>query len=169
MIDWIKSAELNNCAVDELEVRFDKYPKSNKYIIRICDKCKDSRKVKFNGYSDFCHDCATTTIEFREMVSKDRIEYNKDPEVRRKNSENGIKQYSTQEARDIQAKRIRNSVAAKIAVENQSGGLDLIWHHIAYDFGRPKALRIRITRKFHGQIHSPKGLGVHQRGYSLID
>jgi hypothetical protein len=51
---------------------------------------------------------------------------------------------------------------------NQSGD-DLVWHHIAYDFGRPEALRVRITRKFHGQIHKPKGIPISKRGYLLID
>ena len=49
------------------------------------------------------------------------------------------------------------------------GGIDLVWHHISYDFGRPDALRVRITRKFHASIHHPKGIQYTKRGYSLID
>jgi hypothetical protein len=53
--------------------------------------------------------------------------------------------------------------------EAKRGGLDLIWHHVAYDFGRLEALRVRITRKFHGVIHHPKGCKFGTYGYSLID
>ena len=64
---------------------------------------------------------------------------------------------------------MRNSKAHKAASERKRGGNDLVWHHVSYDFGRPNALRVRITRKFHAKIHNPKGLGIHQRGYSFID
>ena len=49
------------------------------------------------------------------------------------------------------------------------GGNDICDHHVAYDFLRPKALIVRITRSFHGQIHHPKGCKFGTYGYSLID
>lgn len=67
------------------------------------------------------------------------------------------------------SKGVKNSDAAKEATDKFKGGLDLIWHHVAYDLLRPEALRVMITRKFHSQIHHPKGMPVTERGYSLID
>ena len=64
---------------------------------------------------------------------------------------------------------LKNSNAVKSNVDVMRGGQDMIWHHVAYDFLRSEALKVKITRKFHGKIHSPKGIGIHQRGYSLID
>ena len=49
------------------------------------------------------------------------------------------------------------------------GGNDFVWHHVAYDFNDPEALRVRIKRKFHGAIHNPKGCKFSKRCYSLID
>ena len=60
MIDWIKSAKLNKCTVDELEVRFKKYPKSNKRIIATCDKCGKEREIYHHGYHDKCNSCANS-------------------------------------------------------------------------------------------------------------
>lgn len=56
-----------------------------------------------------------------------------------------------------------------LASEQMRGGNDIIDHHVAYDFLRPEALRVKVTRKFHGAIHHPPGIGIHVRGYSLID
>lgn len=63
----------------------------------------------------------------------------------------------------------KESEAAKANAEAMRGGHDIVGHHIAYDFGRPKALTVKITRKFHSQIHNPKGISVSQYGYNLID
>lgn len=62
-----------------------------------------------------------------------------------------------------------NSDANKAQIESMRDGNDFVWHHVAYDFGRPDDLRVRITRKFHGQIHHPKGCSFSERCYSLID
>lgn len=61
MINWNESAKLNNCTVDELKVYFDKYPGSNKKIIRICDGCGDGRKIGFGDHHNLCHKCANRT------------------------------------------------------------------------------------------------------------
>lgn len=53
--------------------------------------------------------------------------------------------------------------------EAMRGGNDIVDHHVAYDFGRLKALTVKITRSFHGQIHHPKGCKFGTYGYSLID
>lgn len=90
MIDYEKSAELNGMEVEELKVYFEKYPGSGKRVIVICDNCGKIRNVTFQNYSPLCHKCANGTPE---MVEAKRIR--------------GIEQYSTQEACDEQAKRLK--------------------------------------------------------------
>lgn len=65
--------------------------------------------------------------------------------------------------------RTDNPGIDKYAKEVMTGGHDIVGHHVAYDFINPNDLVVNITRSFHGQIHSPKGQGAHERGYSLID
>lgn len=71
--------------------------------------------------------------------------------------------------RDAMSEIITNSEAARVNADNMRGGDDIVNHHIAYDFGRFEALTVKITRKFHSQIHNPKGCQFGTRGYSLID
>lgn len=123
----------------------------------------------------------------RDKISKTLKEYNEDPEVRKTRSEGliqyfidnpealeanrlrGIEQFADQKSRDEMSEIMKNSEAHKASVEKQIGGNDMIDHHIAYDFGRPEALTVKVTRKFHNSIHHPKGISLTQRGYSLID
>ena len=60
MIDWKKSAKLNKCTVDELKLYLDKYPKSGKKVIRICEgiDCNDELIVSFFQCHDLCKSCA---------------------------------------------------------------------------------------------------------------
>ena len=63
MIDWEKSAELNNTTIEKLQKRFKKFPKSNKLIIRICDECGKIDKIKFVEYNkvkyfNLCRSCS---------------------------------------------------------------------------------------------------------------
>lgn len=88
MIDYVKSAELNGMGVEELKVWFDKYPQSNKRIIRICDNCRKENEMSFQGYSLLCQKCFSNT-----------------PESRLANSKGQIKRWSNQNNRDEQAKR----------------------------------------------------------------
>lgn len=57
----------------------------------------------------------------------------------------------------------------QVKKDRYKGGFDTVWHHVAYDFNDLEALRVSITRKFHGSIHHPSGIGIQERGYSLID
>ena len=57
MINWNKTAELNNTTIDKLQAYFKKFPKSGKKIITICDGCEKERELKFNGYHDLCRSC----------------------------------------------------------------------------------------------------------------
>lgn len=44
-----------------------------------------------------------------------------------------------------------------------------VWHHVAYDFKRPDALVVEISKSQHASIHHPKGCKFGTYGYSLID
>ena len=61
MIDWQKSAKINNCSIDKLKTRFERFPESNKRIIAICDnpECKKERELYFYAYRDLCRTCGT--------------------------------------------------------------------------------------------------------------
>lgn len=106
----------------------------------------------------------------RNAASKRMIEKWLDSEYRT-NQTAALKQYyiDNPEACDRASKVRLNSDAAKAEAKRQLGGDDLVWHHVAYDFNDPDALRVRIKRKFHGAIHHPKGIQFSVRGYSLID
>lgn len=56
MIDYIESARLNDCTVDELKSYFDKFPQSSKKVVAIC-KCGNVRIVKKQDYYDLCFVC----------------------------------------------------------------------------------------------------------------
>lgn len=123
----------------------------------------------------------------RDKISKTLKKYNEDPKVRKIRSKGliqyfidnpeaieinrlrEIEQFANQKARDEMLEIMKNSEAHELSVEKQIGGNDLVDHHVAYDFGRPDALIVKVTRKFHGQIHHPKGIPLTVRGYSLID
>lgn len=83
MIDWNKSAELNGMSVDDLKVRFERFPSSAKKIIRICDDCGEERELCFCDCRDLCPKCVRATSKFRSMMSKILIEFNKaNPEAK---------------------------------------------------------------------------------------
>lgn len=83
MIDYERSAVLNNTSVDKLKKYFIRFPKSNKKIIRICDKCKRSYdKVRYNQRNKLCKICGNQkfdlpmdkiTSEYEAGVSVDEI------------------------------------------------------------------------------------------------
>ena len=170
MIDYIKSAELNNCSVDELKIRFEKFPKSNKRIIAICNNCKLEREIIFNDYTDFCHPCAMKSSKIRKSARLKTIEQFSDPDMRdaaRSRSINqwsdpksrliasksAIKRWSNQDYRDEQSVRITNSEAAKIATENQRGGNDIVEHHYIYDESDRSKYTMPISRSLHSALH----------------
>lgn len=108
--------------------------------------------------------------EYRKMMSEILIQYNiKHPEKGKSHSKFMKEYWSNPINRDVLLKTMAKSELVKIAKLARIGGLGMCWHHIAYDFLRPKALRVKITDKFHGQIHHPPGIPLTIRGYSLID
>ena len=66
MIDWNKSAKLNNTTVNNLKEYFDKFPQSQKRIIAICEgeNCEHRiREIRFDGYRNLCQKCACRTLK----------------------------------------------------------------------------------------------------------
>ena len=82
MIDWNKSAELNNMSVEDLKVWFDKYPGSGKRIIAICDNpdCEKERELYFRAYRSLCRKCANGDPDRCVAFSKTMDKYWSDPD-----------------------------------------------------------------------------------------
>lgn len=57
MIDWNKSAELNESTVDQLKSRFERFPASGKMIVSVCNGCGKIRTCRFVDYCDLCSIC----------------------------------------------------------------------------------------------------------------
>lgn len=175
MINWNKSAKLNNCCEDELKAWFERFPKSNKKIIAICDnpKCRKERELYNHLYHGLCQSCIAKERSRTPDARKDQsIRANKqfeDPKQRKMVSELHKGKITSDETKHKQSESHKNSSACKKARAKTIGGNDIVNHHIAYDFDRPHELTVKVTRTRHGQIHNPKGQGIHERGYSLID
>ena len=84
MIDWIESSELNHTTIEKLKSWFEKFPNSNKSIVRVCDNCGKKLKIKFQGYSDLCNLCSKGMPEAREAARLKAIEYWSDQDNRDK-------------------------------------------------------------------------------------
>lgn len=107
MIDWDKSAKLNNCTIEWLKARFEKYPKSGKKVLRICEGkgCNDERWVAYQDYSPLCNFCSNRTDEIREKRRKGTIRQFSDPKAREAASLAQIKRFSDQSERDAHSVR----------------------------------------------------------------
>lgn len=107
MINWIKSAEINNCTVEDLKVRFVRFPSSNKKIVTNCNICNEERKLSFCDYrgddNDLCQPCSTRTIEARDRQSRITIERYSDQSVRDDFSARMVAYWSILENRDAQS------------------------------------------------------------------
>lgn len=178
MIDYEKSAKINDCSVQELKVRFDKFPRSQKKIIAICEMCENERLLTFSDYNDLCQSCAAikSHIDHPNMAieSSERMKGKNNPmkDIKIvKKMVKSIRKYHRMhpEAGKIQSKKLKNSIKHRESINRQRGGRDIVIHHIAYDFKRPDALTIKIARSFHGRIHSPPNMDSRERRYSLID
>lgn len=187
-INWEKSAELNNCTIDELKARFERFPKSSKKIVAVCNGdngCPD-RILPYYAYSNLCHTCANNKMYDDPSFSQRRGKaikkaYQDDPTLRERQSNITKKRYEDPKEREklsiAQIKRRsepkdreKTGLASKERyAKMEDPGLEICNHHIAYDLNNPDALTVQVTRRFHGHIHNPKGLRVFERGYSLID
>ena len=157
MIDWIKSAELNNRTVDELKVRFEVHPKSHKKVWRICEGCGDERPVKFMDRYKLCLSCAVLR-RWEDKTGRDKFENAatkrwSDPSERDAQSDR-LKEYNEDpEVRGIRSTKLKNSDAMKIAIENQIGGNDIVKHHYIYDHSDLSKYTMKVIRSKHMKIH----------------
>lgn len=85
MIDWNKSSKLNGMSVEELKAYFNKYPHSDRRIIRICDICKETSNVRFDGHSNLCNLCSKRTPKFRESARLKTMEQFSNLDARKMN------------------------------------------------------------------------------------
>lgn len=92
MIDYEKSAELNGMGVEELKSWFERFQKSNKVVVKICDECGEISNVSFDTYRPLCRLCSLRTPEARESARMKTLEQMSDPEARNKISKS-LKQY----------------------------------------------------------------------------
>ena len=161
------------------------------------EHCKENSDRRIQYFIDNPEACQSVSMQFKEYYSDpdnkkaksdQMIQYYIDhPEARDEISKT-VKKYledhpeavdefiarmeiywGDQKHRDELSEIIKNSNAHKAAMMKTRGGNDIVDHHISYDFGRPEALIVKVTRSFHGQIHHPKGIPLTERGYSLID
>jgi len=62
MIDWAKSAELNNSTTKELKAYFSRFPGSRKKVVDVCNICGKARALRFNdcvrGHASRCKACS---------------------------------------------------------------------------------------------------------------
>ena len=73
MIDYIESAKLNGMSEEKLRLWFKNNPKSNKRIIRICDRCNKKREITFAAYHPLCRKCTHNTSEVRKNHTKSHL------------------------------------------------------------------------------------------------
>ena len=83
MIDYAKSAKMNETTVEELKAWFYEYPRSGKMVVAICDGCGGERNAHFYQYHEMCLKCTRATPEYRELKSKIAIKQWSDPNTRR--------------------------------------------------------------------------------------
>ena len=171
-IDYQKSAELNNINIDKLKSYFNKYPKSHKLIIRICDNCGEERQIRFDAYYNLCNNCSKINIEFKEKQSKIMIQYYKDNlQFSKNHSDFMIEYYKNQDNRNNISnqlleyhknnpnagielgKKLKNSNTHKKSTEKFNGGNDLIKHHYIYDHSNLSKYTMLVTRSYHNTIH----------------
>lgn len=166
MIDWIKSAKLNNCSVEELKVWFDKYPCTRKHIIAICDGvgCGKEREIRYRTYRDLCHSCGHKTEKFCENQRQAQLGKTHSDETKEKIGRASLERMPSHETREKQRQGVLKYYAEMSDTKKQ-----IVGHHIAYDFDRPEAFVVKITKSFHSSIHHPKGIPLTEHGYSLID
>ena len=122
MINWKKSAELNNMSINELKIYFKKYPKSHKKIIAICDTpdCEYERCVSYHAYRNLCKSCANKKrFEKPEEIEKSRKSF-----LGRKHTEKTIKLMSdikTKQYKDMEERILQSCRLQKISRKKWSG------------------------------------------------
>ena len=105
MIDWNASAELNDCTVECLKDRFERFPKSHKKVVAVCDGGGNARHLAWSDYNGMCHLCSKRTSEAREASRLKTVEQFLDPAMREAARLRTIEQFSDQCVRDDVSKR----------------------------------------------------------------
>ena len=161
----------------------DLKPKSHKPIIAACDGCGKVRVLRMGDYHDLCKSCVQLKryedpIE-RERTSKvQKKSYQDDPTRAKRQGESIHKAHQNDSAiagkigDSVRKAHVDDPTIGQQKSKSQKkryGNMEDPGLEIAYDFARPEALTVEVTRRFHGSIHNPKGLQRHKRGYSLID
>ena len=157
-INWKKSAELNNCTVDELEIWFERFPKSNKRVIAICEgeDCENNnkeREISFGSYKDLCGSCANKKRfkdpKEHEKTSETMKKYFEIPEARKKASDGQQKRWENPE------EHIKTSVAVMKAriddpmiIERISKGVKKA-HRNDSTISERKSVSLKIAHKEH--------------------
>lgn len=101
MIDWNKSAKINNCTIDELKEEFKIYINSGKKVWRICDNCGDERDVSFQNCGNLCDDCSRSSPKNRKLISEGlKKAYKDDPTLAKRHSDATKKRYKDPEERE---------------------------------------------------------------------
>lgn len=93
MIDWNASAEFNKCTVEWLKGRFERFPKSAKRVVRICDDCGDESEVYFYQCSDLCHSCSVNTDDFKQESRERQLGRKLSDKICKKMSKSQEKRY----------------------------------------------------------------------------
>lgn len=182
MIDWKKSAELNDCTVEWLKDRFKKFPNSNKKVWRVCEgkECDDERAIEFYQYSPLCQKCSLGTPEvieanrlraieqwsnpeIRSKVSKSLIQYNLEhPEMKEKHSI-FMKEYCNDSKwKKLQSEKMiryyydqdnRDAQSERLKNNPKLSGDSIIDHHYIYDHDNPEKYTMKVNRSKHFKIH----------------
>ena len=100
MIDWEKSAELNNCTVEWLKAKFERFPKSEKLVWWICDGGCGTKDIRmFCESYRLCGSCANLKRfedpnELKKHSEAILKSYQNDPTLIQQRSEAMIKRFS---------------------------------------------------------------------------
>ena len=149
---------------------------SRKSIVVVCDICGKIRVMTKSHYSEICKSCAqlkryknnpvSDKTKERMGVSQTERFKNKPVSAETRNTLSISQRKRRSDPDDIMKTGI-SSRKRYAAIDDP--GLEIIKHHIAYDFNNPDDLIVKIPSRFHSSIHHPKGVSFAERGYSLID
>ena len=163
MIDWNKSAELNMCNVDELKARFDRFPKSGKKVVAICDnpECNKERIIGFGSYRELCGSCASKISQGTDEARKQNSDRNKrryrDPMERKKISDGNIKRFSDPNERKKQSDRLKRYYINNPSAATENGDRQIQWCADHPEYAEAQSERRKEWHKNHpefGTTHS---------------
>lgn len=158
----------------------DKYPKSRKRIICVCDKCGRKRNLSCAKYKPVCRSCIGREVMIKRYDDPEELELQSgrmkkrysDPEECKRQSEIAkksheddptlVKRQSDAQKKSYQddpdrskrhSESMKNSDAVKIEAERQRGGYDIVNHHYIYDDSDKSKYTVKMTRSDHSKLH----------------